>query len=83
MVDANLLIIGPKIAFLLGITNVVFMLAVFFSCRCMVGMGFVNKMLKNGWYRKYYDYHCYYWMAFFLSVILHVIVVFYIFGNPF
>lgn len=80
LVDPGL---GVKIMFLLGLTNLISMFLVFFSCRCMVGINFVNKMFKYKCYQKYYSKHCYYWWIFFTSVILHVILGFLVFGIPF
>ena len=76
-------VLGAKLAYIFGILNILFLLLVFFSCRCLVGWKFVNKMLKKGWYRKYYDMHCYYWWLFFASVIAHSVIAFMVFGNPF
>ena len=77
-------IIGPKIVFILGITNILSILLVFLSCRCLIGIKFVNKMWqKYNWYKKFYSKHCYFWWIFIISVLLHAIFAFIIFGNPF
>lgn len=73
----------PRLVFLLGAINIVALLLVFFSCRCLAGNRFVNRMMENGWYRKFYSRHCYYWWLLFVSVVLHVILAFRVFGNPF
>jgi len=39
-------------------------------------------MLKRPWYRWVFDHHCWYWRIFFVSMILHGILVFIIFGDP-
>ena len=74
--------LGLKLLFGLGITNILFLLMVFFSCRCIAGINFINKMWKYEWYKKYYNYHCYYWWGFMLSVLLHATLAFILFGIP-
>jgi len=44
---------------------------------------FTNKLFKYKWFQKFYSYHCYYWYALFISVALHVILAFSLFGWPF
>lgn len=79
LIDPNL---GIKLVFILGITNILSILLVFFSCRCLIGIKFVNKMWQYEWYKKFYNKHCYYWWVFIISVLLHTIIAFVIFGNP-
>jgi hypothetical protein len=71
-----------KLTFIFGITNIVSLLLVFFSCRCLVGVSFIKKMWKYAWYQKYYNLHCYFWWIFFISIILHTILALITFGNP-
>jgi len=76
-------IIGPKIVFILGFINLISLLLVLFSCRCLIGVKFVENMWqKYEWYKKFYNKHCYYWWLFIISVLLHTILAFLIFGNP-
>ncbi len=72
--------VGVKLIYVLGIANIIGVLLVFFSCRCLVGVRFVNKMFQHDWYKKFYDLHCYYWWFFFASVVLHTITAFLVFG---
>jgi len=74
---------GYKLIFIFGIINIISLLLVFFSCRCLVGANFVRKMQKHKWYKKYHDLHCYYWWIFIISVILHSLFALVTFGNPF
>nr|MBI4156539.1 hypothetical protein [Candidatus Woesearchaeota archaeon] len=76
-------IFGIRITFLLGITNLIGLFLVFFSCRCLIGHKIANKLYQKEWYRKFYNNHCYYWWFFFASVLLHTIFAFLVFGNPF
>ena len=70
-----------RLVFVLGITNLIGLLLVLLSCRCMMAT-FVNKLWKYDWYKRFYAHHCYYWWFFILSVLAHAILAFYIFGNP-
>ena len=77
-------IIGPKIVFILGIINVISILFVFLSRRCLIGTKFINNMWqKHNWYKKFYSKHCYFWRIFMVSVLLHAVLAFIIFGWPF
>ena len=74
--------LGFKLVFILGIINVLSILAVFFTCRCLIGFKFVNEMLKRPWYRWAFDHHCWYWRIFAVSVTLHAILALLVFGIP-
>ncbi|KXA90175.1 hypothetical protein AKJ40_01940 [candidate division MSBL1 archaeon SCGC-AAA259M10] len=80
MVD---LLLAARISYVLGIVNLVSMSLVVLSCRCMMGVGFVNRMQEYAWYRRFYRAHCYYWWIFFLSVLFHAVLAVTAFGNPF
>jgi hypothetical protein len=32
---------------------------------------------------KFYSYHCYFWWGFFISVIVHTVLAFYLYRFPF
>ena len=76
-------VLGIKLVYILGITNLVSILLVFFSCRCLSGVKFVIGMMKYDWYKKFYSMHCIYWWIFAISVVLHVILSFLMLGSPF
>ncbi|MFH1255915.1 MAG: hypothetical protein V1494_01350 [Candidatus Diapherotrites archaeon] len=75
--------LGVKLVYILGLTNVLFFLMVFFSCRCMAGIKFVNAMMKHGWYQKFYNRHCRYWWLLGISIFLHAAIAIDVFGSPF
>jgi hypothetical protein len=62
-----------------GITNIVFLLLVLFSCRCVAPFKITGKLLKHKGFRRFYDLHCYYWWGFIISVLVHTITAFIIF----
>ncbi len=76
-------ILYGKLVFILGIANLVFLFLVFFSCRCLIGTKTYLKLLQQLWFKKFYQYHCIYWWGFMISVALHTILAFKVFGNPF
>ena len=72
-----------QIIFLLGLTNLLFLILVALSCRCMGIHKLTNKLFKYPLFQRFYSYHCYYWYGFFISVFLHTVLAFYLFGWPF
>ncbi len=76
-------LLAARITFALGIANLVGLLLVFFSCRCLMGTNLAQKLYQHNWYKKFYSNHCRYWWFFFLTVLLHTLFAFYAFGNPF
>ncbi|MBT4936146.1 hypothetical protein HOL21_00715 [Candidatus Woesearchaeota archaeon] len=75
--------LGFTILFIAGITNILFLLLVFFSCRCMGGSKITQRLFSKEWYTRFYAKHCYFWYGFFISVLTHTILAFYLFGWPF
>lgn len=74
---------GFKLVYLLGIINIVGIVLIFFSCRCLVQPKIFQKLLTYSWYRWFYKQHCWLWRIFFVSVILHSTIALMLFGNPF
>ncbi len=71
-----------KVLYLLGISNLVFLVLVFLTCRCVMGRQLFEFLWKRPWYQKVFNYHCYLWWGFFLSVLAHTLIAFGLFGNP-
>ncbi len=76
-------LIGARLVYLLGIINIVGLLLVFFSCRCLMGSRLAKWLRQFGWYKKFYSMHCFYWWLFFVSVALHAVLAIIAYGNPF
>ncbi len=75
------LVILAKIQFILGIINIIAILIVGLSCRCVLGKyAFLS---TNEKFMKFYKYHCFYWWLFIFSVLGHVILAFIVYGIPF
>lgn len=73
-------VIGAKIVFILGITNIIGLILVGLSCRCLLGSK--PKLSSNRIYMKFFKYHCYYWEFFIVSVLIHSIVAILMYGVP-
>ncbi|MBS3118502.1 hypothetical protein J4417_02355 [Candidatus Woesearchaeota archaeon] len=73
----------PKLVFILGITNLISLVLVSLSCRCMLNHHFSKKLWASPFYQKFYSYHCWYWKIFFASVLLHAALALYTYGIPF
>jgi len=76
-------VLGLKVQFILGILNIIFLLLVSSSCRCMGMHKFTKKLFNSERYIQFYNLHCYFWYGFFVSVVLHAILGIYLFGIPF
>lgn len=71
-----------KITYILGIINIIGLVLVGLSCRCILGLK-MQSLRKSNIFMNFYKYHCYYWLLFIISVILHTVFAFITFGNPF
>jgi len=69
-----------QVLFIAGITNIVFLLLVLASCRCMDFSKITRVFTRN---QKFFNMHCYYWYGFIISVLVHTVMAFYLFGWPF
>jgi hypothetical protein len=74
--------LGVKLVYVLGITNIIGLLLILLSCRCTAGRRIVGRLWRYGWYKKFYNKHCYYWWFFIASVLLHTATALLVFGSP-
>lgn len=75
---------GARVIFILGITNLVGGLLVALSCRCIPALSVIGgKLMQYKAYQRFYRYHCYYWLFFWVSVMVHAIFAIGRFGVPF
>jgi len=72
--------LATKLAFVLGITNIIGIFLVLLSCRCIPGLAM--RLTQNQKYMSFYRYHCYYWWFFLGSVAMHAILAIVAFGIP-
>ena len=71
-----------RLAFIMGITNGILALLLFFSCRCPV-TNFGKKWMASGSFQKFYKFHCYFWWIFLASVVIHIVFSIGLYGIPF
>jgi len=79
----NFPLISVQTIYILGITNIIFLVLVLFSCRCFLGFKLYVKLVKTAWFKKVYKYHCWYWWGFIISVSLHTLIAYLLFKFPF
>ena len=80
MISAEL---GLRLIYVFGITNILFLVLVLLSCRCMGVPQITEKLFQSEKFKRFYKYHCYFWWGFILSVVLHTLFAFYFLGSPF
>ena len=74
--------IAARIIFALGILNVVTGVLIFFSCRCLPGSRIGKGWMSNGFYKWFFKLHCKIWWVFWISVMIHAVMVFIYLGWP-
>lgn len=75
-------ILAQQIIFILGLVNLVSLLLVFFSCRCLMGKKITMFLWRSNLFKKFYRYHGYYWWIFFISVFFHSVLAIVVYGIP-
>ena len=75
-------ILAQQIIFVSGLINVISLLFVFFSCRCLMGKRITKFLWKSDIYKKIYKYHGFFWWIFFISVSFHSILALIVYGVP-
>ncbi|MDP2931811.1 MAG: hypothetical protein Q8O05_04845 [Chloroflexota bacterium] len=76
-------VLVTRVVFILGMVNLVTVLSIFLSCRCIPGMKVAGKLMKYPAYRRFCKYHCYIWWVFWPSVVVHAIFAISLIGVPF
>ncbi len=61
------------IIFIFAVGNIVLGLLVFFTCRCLPGFKFARGLMQNSNYLNFYKFHCYLWLIFLISVMIHAV----------
>jgi len=74
--------IAVRIIFSLGIINVISGILIFFTCRCLPGSRIGKGWMANRYYQRFFKLHCYIWWVFWISVMIHAILVFIYLGLP-
>jgi hypothetical protein len=74
---------APKIVFVLGLTNILSGLLVFFTCRCVPGWNPARSLMQHAWYQRIFKWHCVVWWVFWVSVMVHAVFAIGYYGKPF
>lgn len=75
-------IIIAKLIFALGILNLVALIFLFVTCRCLPMSKVGKHLMTNPLYKKLYKYHCYLWYVLGVSVIIHAALAIIFYGFP-
>ena len=75
-------IVAERVIFAFAIINLVTGVLVFLSCRCVPGARITGNLMKYAVYQRFYGYHCYFWWAFWVSVVVHAIFAIAFLGVP-
>jgi len=73
---------AARVIFILGAFNIVMALLIFLSCRCFPGIKIAGRLMRYQPYRRFFGYHCYFWIVFWLSVIVHAFFALMFYGWP-
>jgi len=65
--------IARDIILIFAACNIVLGLLVFFTCRCLPGFKFAHGLMRNKNYLNFYKFHCYLWLLFLISVMVHAV----------
>lgn len=74
---------GFRVVFVLGIVNLVSGILVLFTCRCIPPSRFTPPLMQYRWYQRLFRYHCYIWLVFWVSVVVHAVFALVFVGWPF
>jgi len=76
-------IISARIIFIAALINIITILLIYLSCRCLPTSRIGKNWMKNATYKNFYKYHCYLWWIFVISVIIHIVFAIARLGVPF
>jgi len=62
---------AARLVLILGILNLVLIILIYFSCRCLPGSRIGGKLKKYPLYQRFFGKHCYLWALFWPSVVIH------------
>ena len=75
-------VVVARLILFLGILNFILILLIFLSCRCLPGSRIGRRLMKIGWYKRFFGNHCYLWAALWPSVVLHAFLAIMFLGWP-
>ena len=73
-----------KIVFISAVLNFILLILLSLSCRCVPVLSRVgNKLMSYRTFQNFYKLHCYFWVIFWISVIVHMVFALALIGFPF
>jgi hypothetical protein len=75
-------IVATWLIFILGIINLLSGTLILLTCRCIPGLKIAGNPMKYATYRSLYKYHCYIWLVFWVSVMVHAVFAIGFLGIP-
>jgi hypothetical protein len=72
-----------KIIFVTAMINLISVLLVLTSCRCMNMWKLTSGLNKHAWFKRYFRWHCYIWYVLIPSIIIHAVFALKVMGIPF
>jgi hypothetical protein len=76
-------IVMLRIVFITAMVNIVFLLLILFTCRCMNMWKITSPLNKFSWFKQVFKWHCYLWYIFLPSLIIHIVFAIWVLGVPF
>ena len=76
-------IVEARIIFITAMFNIVLMLMILLSCRCMNTWKLTSWLNKQAWFKAYFKWHCYVWYILLVSLVVHAVFALRFFGVPF
>lgn len=72
-----------RVVFITAIINIITILMILLSCRCINTWKVTSGLMKLPWFKRFFKWHCYVWYVFLPSVVIHIILAFLALGVPF
>jgi hypothetical protein len=72
-----------RIVFVTAIINIIAIVLILFSCRCINTWKITSGLNKQPWFKRYFKLHCYLWYVFLPSVVIHAVLALLVLGVPF
>ena len=76
-------IVMMRVIFITAMINLVSILLVLLSCRCINMWKLTSWINRCPWFKRFFKWHCYLWYIFLPSVVIHAIFALSLLGVPF
>jgi hypothetical protein len=76
--------IALKIIFVSAIVNLILLILLSLSCRCVPMIGHLgSKLMTYRHFQGFYKLHCYFWIVLWVSIVIHAVFAVILIGFPF